>query len=80
MTQEIIIYIIIAVAVIIAIRWTTVTIKNAKKGNAKCAGCPLTEVCSSKNKNNCPNNETNKKKTCLKFVRLNKKSYLCNRK
>ena len=62
MTQEIIIYIIIAVAVIIAIRWTNVTIKNAKKGNAKCAGCPLTEVCSSKNKNNCPNNETNKKK------------------
>lgn len=62
MTQEIIIYIIIAVAVIIAIRWTTVTIKNAKKDNAKCAGCPLTEVCSSNNKNNCPNNETNKKK------------------
>jgi hypothetical protein len=62
MTQQIIIYIIIAAAVLSAVKWVADTIRNAKKGNAACAGCPLAEACNAKNKRKCPNIETNNKK------------------
>lgn len=62
MTQEIIIYIIIAAAAAIAIRWAVRTVRNASKANSSCAGCPIAEACSSKNKNKCPNERTKQKK------------------
>lgn len=68
MTQEIIIYIIIAAAAAIAIRWAVRTVRNASKANNSCAGCPIAEACSSKNKNKCPNERTKTEKTRSKFV------------
>lgn len=68
MTQEIIIYIIIAAAAAIAIRWAVRTVINASKANSSCAGCPIAEACSSKNKNKCPNDRTKTEKTRSKFV------------
>lgn len=68
MTQEIIIYIIIAATATIAIRWAVRTVRNASKANSSCAGCPIAEACSSKNKNKCPNDRTKTEKTRSKFV------------
>lgn len=68
MTQEIIIYIIIAAAAAIAIRWAVRTVRNASKANSSCAGCPIAEACRSKNKNKCPNDRTKTEKTRSKFV------------
>ncbi len=67
MTQEIIIYIIIAAAAAIAIRWAVRTVRNASKANSSCAGCPIAEACSSKNKNKCPNDRTKTEKNTLKI-------------
>ena len=42
--------------------------RNASKANSSCAGCPIAEACSSKNKNKCPNDRTKTEKTRSKFV------------
>lgn len=51
MLQDIIVYIIIAIVAILVMRYILRLFRKPKDVSAKCAGCPLSEACQSKDSN-----------------------------
>jgi len=62
MSQETILYAVIATAILLAIRWVWRELKRQNRGNVGCAGCPLADKCNSQKNGFCTSKELKLKK------------------
>lgn len=71
MLQEIVVYVVILMALLIAVRWLYLNIRNAEKGDGRCLGCPLSDSCSKKTRSRYNGR--------MVKTKLRKDSYQCTR-